>query len=127
MKVYLTLITLLVPYVARVYRRVPQINSRSPTEAVYPGRIAARVNAYVPKMINPMSAPFFTSPWIKNHASVITRYARNAYTGDCMLIPRVAYLGAMNVEMKGTSSSNNRIPKIKMGGTFIVLYTRILV
>lgn len=121
------LITLFVPRVARVYKRVPQISSRSPTEAVYPGRIAASVNAYVPKMMNPMSAPFFTSPWIKNHASVITRYARNAYNGDCMLIPRVAYLGAMTVEMNGTSSNNNRAPKTKMGGTFIVLYTKILV
>ncbi len=119
------LMTLFVPRVARVYKRVPQIISRTPTELVYPGRIAASVNAYVPKIMNPMSAPFFTSPWIKNHASVITRYARNAYTGECSLIPRVAYLDAMTVEMNGTSRSNKSAPKMKMG--FMVLYTKILV
>ena len=92
-------------------------------ELVYPGRIAARVNAYVPNTMNPMSAPFFTSPWIRNQASVIERYAKNAYMGDWSLIPRVAYLGPMTVEMNGKSRTSNMSPKITTGGIFIVLYT----
>lgn len=110
---------LLVPIVARVYSVVPQITSRNPTELVYPGRIAASVNAYVPNTTNPVSAPFFTSPWIRNHASVMHKYAMNAYNGELSVIPRASYLDFMNVEMKGTSSIKRRAPKIIIGGTFM--------
>jgi hypothetical protein len=73
-----------------------------------------------------MRAPFFTSPLIRNHASVIAKYARMANKGELTLIPNVSYLDFITVEMNGTSSSSNRAPKIKTGGIFIciVLYTK---
>ena len=77
------------------------------------------MNAYVPNTTNPTSAPFFTSPWIRNHAIVIAKYARAAYNGELSLIPIVAYFDMTNVETNGMSISSKRVPKIKTGGTFI--------